>query len=559
MKRNIVRRTLGIISFAALLAGPAMGQAVRGTGTINVVPLWTSSSTIGNSVLSQSGGNLAASGAISATSFAGNGAALSNVNAATLGGILPSGFAQLGATSNAFTGSISATSFTGNGAALNNVNAVTLGGILPSGFAQLGATSNAFTGSISATSFTGNGAALSNVNAATLGGILPSGFAQLGASSNAFTGSLSVGGTLSANTFNSNSSYQIASTPVVGIGPGLFTLYVGQSAGQGAVSTNTRTQNTPAGYQTLFLNPPGSHNTAVGTSALYNNTTGSLNTAAGDFALNSNTTGYLNVALGGTALTLNTTGANNTAIGAYALDNLTAGLFNIAIGDHAGNNYTGTEFNNIDINNLGVAGESNVIRIGSSQTATYGTGILGETTGSKMTSTVLVDNNGQLGTIASSRRYKEDIHAMGAASDGLLRLRPVTFRYKKAYADGSQPIQYGLIAEEVAEVYPDLVVRGKDGQVETVQYYKLDAMLLNEMQKLAKEHADDQAEIAKLRSEVAEQRQQAQEQQATMKQLQDQLRVIRVALAHGRSADGNEPIPAAFSTRGDRLDITASK
>jgi len=93
---------------------------------------------------------------------------------------------------------------------------------------------------------------------------------------------------------------------------------------------------------------------------------------------------------------------------------------------------------------------------------------------------------------------------MGDASDGLLRLRPVTFHYKKPYADGSKPIQYGLIAEEVAEVYPGLVVRGKDGQVETVQYYKLDAMLLNEVQKLGKAHAADRAEIDKLQSQVAE-------------------------------------------------------
>jgi len=111
---------------------------------------------------------------------------------------------------------------------------------------------------------------------------------------------------------------------------------------------------------------------------------------------------------------------------------------------------------------------------------------------------VLIDSAGHLGTAPSARRYKDDIQDMGTASDGLFRLRPVTFRYKKAYADGAKPIQYGLVAEEVAEVYPDLVVRGKDGQVESVQYYKLDAMLLNEFQKLSKAHAADQAQIADL-------------------------------------------------------------
>jgi hypothetical protein len=97
---------------------------------------------------------------------------------------------------------------------------------------------------------------------------------------------------------------------------------------------------------------------------------------------------------------------------------------------------------------------------------------------------VLIDGNGQLGTVLSSIRFKEDVQDMAEASSGLLRLRPVTFRYKKPYADGSKPVDYGLIAEEVAEVYPDLVVKSADGQIQTVQYQKLTPMLLNEVQKL---------------------------------------------------------------------------
>jgi hypothetical protein len=95
----------------------------------------------------------------------------------------------------------------------------------------------------------------------------------------------------------------------------------------------------------------------------------------------------------------------------------------------------------------------------------------------------LIDSNGQLGTVSSSRRYKEGIQDMGDSSNGLMRLRPVTFRYNKPFDDGSKPIQYGLIAEEVAEVYPDLVARSADGQIETVKYQLLDPMLLNELQK----------------------------------------------------------------------------
>src|SRR5207247_8768608 len=110
-------------------------------------------------------------------------------------------------------------------------------------------------------------------------------------------------------------------------------------------------------------------------------------------------------------------------------------------------------------------------------------GVRGVTTASNDAVPVLIDSAGQLGTVNSSRRYKEDIHDMGDASRGLLRLRPVTFRYRKAFDDGSKPIQYRLIAEEVAEVYPDLVARSADGQIEAVRYQLLDVMLLNELQR----------------------------------------------------------------------------
>jgi hypothetical protein len=122
--------------------------------------------------------------------------------------------------------------------------------------------------------------------------------------------------------------------------------------------------------------------------------------------------------------------------------------------------------------------------------------VRGVTTGENDAVPVVIDSNGQLGTISSSRRFKTDIQDMGDASRGLLRLRPVTFRYQKHFADGSQPIQYGLIAEEVEEVYPHLVARSADGQIETVKYQVLDAMLLNELQR-------QQAEIAELRDQLA--------------------------------------------------------
>jgi hypothetical protein len=150
------------------------------------------------------------------------------------------------------------------------------------------------------------------------------------------------------------------------------------------------------------------------------------------------------------------------------------------------------------------------------QTSFIVAGVSGTTTGVADALPVVIDSNGQLGTISSSQRFKEDIQDMGDASSDLLRLRPVTFRYKQAYKDGSKPIDYGLIAEEVADVYPDLVVRNKDGEIQTVQYQKLTPMLLNEVQKL---HAD-----------LDQQNQRAQQQDETIRQLQDRLAALEALL-----------------------------
>jgi len=225
-----------------------------------------------------------------------------------------------------------------------------------------------------------------------------------------------------------------------------------------------------------------------------------------------------------------------------------SGSSNIMVGNSAGNLFETNESNNIVVGNAGSTGDSGVIRIGTggTHTATYIAGISSVNIGSG--SAVLINGSGQLGTAQSSRRYKEDIHDMGEASDGLMCLRPVTFRYKKPYDDGSKPIQYGLIAEEVAEVYPDLVAFNKDGQPETVQYYKLDAMLLNEVQKLAKAHAADEAEIAKLQSQLAEQRKGAQEQQAELSQLLAQVRRLEMPRAGAVQPVGKPARPAAAKT-----------
>ena len=283
----------------------------------------------------------------------------------------------------------------------------------------------------------------------------------------------------------------------------------------------TGDENTASGASALSHNTTGAENTASGVDALYTNTTGSYNTAVGIVALANNTNGGSNTAVGDSALYFNGSGSYNTAVGLGALEN-SSGSNNIAIGYYAGHSFfnLGAGGNNIQIGNQGAADDNGVIRIGFAtampnctpacgpQTSFFAAGITGTTTGLSGAVPVVIDANGQLGTVSSSRRYKDDIQDMGDASSGLLRLRPVTFRYKQAYQDGSKPVDYGLIAEEVAEVYPDLVAHSLDGKIETVRCQKLNAMLLNEVQKQHREIEEQggemRAEIGALKARLSE-------------------------------------------------------
>jgi hypothetical protein len=298
---------------------------------------------------------------------------------------------------------------------------------------------------------------------------------------------------------------------------------------KGTAILATDPYNTATGFQALSSNI-GSFNTATGSQALLFNTSGSNNTATGFQALYFNTqlaagpgepaTGSNNTATGLQALYFNTTGSGNTAIGEWALASNTTGNNNIAIGYHAARAVISGNSNNIHIGNPGEADDYGTIRIGSTPSTSYdcflggigrcrpqgsffAAGIRGTTTANNDAVPVLIDGNGQLGTVNSSRRYKEDIKDMGDASSGLMRLRPVTFRYQKPFADGSKPVQYGLIAEEVAEVYPDLVAHSVDGQIETVKYQVLDSMLLNEVQRLNKENQALQERLSRLEATMA--------------------------------------------------------
>ena len=246
-------------------------------------------------------------------------------------------------------------------------------------------------------------------------------------------------------------------------------------------SLTTGGSNTAVGFEALFSDTTGDRNTAVGSNALEHNTQGVANTATGQDALRNNTTGKANVAVGVLALFDNSTGLRNIAIGTESLKRNTNGSDNIGLGYEAGMNLT-TGSNNIDIGNAGVASESNQIRIGTEgiQTGTFIAGISGATVPTGVA--VIVDGSGHLGTTTSSARYKEAIKPMDRASQAIHALKPVTFRYKQQL-DPKGILQFGLVAEDVAKVNPDLVVRDEQGKPYTVRYEAVNAMLLNEFLK----------------------------------------------------------------------------
>ena len=279
---------------------------------------------------------------------------------------------------------------------------------------------------------------------------------------------------------------------------GFQNTFLGSNAGNSTMSGDL---NTGIGFNALFQNTSGFFNTAVGYSALFQNTSGVTNTAVGSRALFENATGTSNVAVGASALFENTSGGANIAIGEGALANNTSGAFNIAIGAGAGTNIS-TGSNNIYMGNAGFNNESNTIRIGNGSVHTLAImgGIFGGSTAGGIP--VLVNSGGRLGTTTSSRRFKEDIRGIAEASDGLMRLRPVAFKYKSEI-DQTGLAQYGLIAEEVAEVYPELVVYGRGGQADAVRYDQVNALLLNEVQKQHRAIEDQEKKI-ELQNQIIE-------------------------------------------------------
>jgi hypothetical protein len=263
--------------------------------------------------------------------------------------------------------------------------------------------------------------------------------------------------------------------------------------GAGTLLGNTADKNTATGAGALLTNTTGTLNTANGTFALFSNTAASANTAVGTFALFNHTINDGNTAVGYQTLYNDTTGTDNVAIGPYALLNSNGGFNNIAVGYTAGN---------------GISTASNVICIGSPgmdvSTTTWIGNVFGVTTQNGTTAPVIVSADGQLGTVASSERFKKDISPMERASEVILSLRPVTFHYR---SDTKETPQFGLVAEEVAKVNPALVLPDKEGKPYTVRYDAVNAMLLNEFlkehRKVEAQRKDFEVAIAQQQSEIA--------------------------------------------------------
>ena len=280
-------------------------------------------------------------------------------------------------------------------------------------------------------------------------------------------------------------------------GVGIAAAQTNTAFGNGALKNNQGSENSAFGFEALFNNATGTNNTASGFAALLSNTAADNNTATGAFAL-FNTTGRGNTADGVSALVNNSTGFRNTATGVSALEGNTSGNNNIALGWGAGDNLT-TGNDNIEIGSQGVAADDSTIRLGTQGTQTD-TFIAGVSNSAITGVDVVVSTNGQLGVAASSLRYKRDIRSLENRSQGLWQLRPVTFRYKQ---DPQGQRQYGLIAEEVAKVYPELVVHDNKGQIQSVQYRELIPLMLNELQHQQAEMQHQQAALATVKAENA--------------------------------------------------------
>jgi trimeric autotransporter adhesin len=330
------------------------------------------------------------------------------------------------------------------------------------------------------------------------------------------TGNYNTANGFEALTFNTTGSYNTANgqqalfsnaTGEQNTATGTFALLSNTAADNNTANgfdallhNTTGTQNTATGAFALYSNTTANNNTADGFQALLNNSTGTQNTAVGESAFKGNTTGNDNTGLGFQVAFHNTTGPNNTAIGFHALLNNSTGSNNIALGANAGVNLTSGS-NNIDIGSAGGGGKSNTTHIGSTQTRTFVKSISGAVVAG---AAVVVNASGQLGVAPSSARFKDEIRPMDKESEAILALKPVSFCYDQDIDPAGAP-QFGLVAEDVEKINPDLVVHDSDGKPYTVRYEAVNAMLLNEFLKEHRKVEEQRATIGRLETTVAKQ------------------------------------------------------
>ena len=355
---------------------------------------------------------------------------------------------------------------------------------------------------------------------------------------------------------NNNGNFNLA----MGFRTGYLNTIGNRLTGIGAAAlrnNTTASDNTAIGATALRENATGEENTAIGSGALSNLNGSDDNTAVGSSAVFGLTSGVENVGVGKDALRNLTTGANwNTGIGTQALLNVSTGDHNTALGEQAGDAVT-TGNNNIRIGahsgDTEAGTVSNTICIGESgdtnggentPNRTYIGNIVGVAVGGPFPSVpVIIDQDGQLGTVVSSRRFKKDIKPMDQASEAILKLKPVTFRYKIQDKKNDQTPEFGLIAEDVDQVNPDLVVPDKEGKPFTVRYDAVNVMLLNEFIKEHKKVEAQQASIAELKSTVALQQKAMQVFTAQLKEQAAQIQKVSAQV------ELNKPAPSTVANK----------
>jgi hypothetical protein len=328
-------------------------------------------------------------------------------------------------------------------------------------------------------------------------------------------------------------------------GVGWYALYLAGDSnyntgiGGGALALNTADSNTAVGAGALLLNSTGSQNVAVGTDALVNNDTGGDNNAVGAFALFSNIGGFFNNAVGRNSLLDNVSGSQNNSMGDDAMFSVTTGSFNTAMGDDA------LDFCTTGSSNVAIGDEAGTDVVTGSHIICIGAGVNGGGPFTDLDDTcyigsiwnepvsdpgtqqaVYVDQNNVLGFMVSTRRAKHDIQPMDKASEKLYALKPVTFKYNN---DRKGTTQFGLVAEDVVDVNPDLVMRDKQGQPETVRFEQINAMLLNEFLKEHKKVEEQQASITQLKDEMQTMVAQLKEQAAQIQKVSAQLEMKKPA------------------------------